>query len=314
MKLHTVFTDSDLAAITGADLLICACGYESRAKYLSSLIIDRVRSKIAIGFPLQKELAYSENEQWFKSVGFEFREPNDQDFRPIIDDALSDAVSGNERPFVIIDVSCLNRYRLAHIVDSLRCLTCSAITIVFLYSLAEFTPPPEDNAPTMVVDPVIPQFAGWTTSPDKPPAAVVGLGYEPSKAIGVIDHLEINNAVWLFAPDGPIADYLITVNQSNESLIDLIQSDGRKLLYSVLDPGSLFQELNSMVDLLKGTYNPLLIPFGPKLFALVSLLVACVHEEVGVWRVSSGTLEQPVDRRPSTHIVGLNVTFIQAEH
>jgi hypothetical protein len=310
MKLQTIVTTETLQNISRVDLLLCACGYESRARYAASLLLENSTLRIAIGFPDQKELAYEANEKWFKANNFTFHEPAEARFREVVDHAFNSALRLSLRPFVVIDISCLNRFRMAHIVDSLRNLNCDAINVMFVYSLAEFTPPPSDTAPTMVVEPVIPQFSGWTNAPDKPPAAVVGLGYEPSKAIGAIDHLEINNAVWLYTPSGPISEYLDRVILSNASLIELIQSEGRKLSYSVLDPGSLFQEINSLIDLLKGSYNPLLIPFGPKLFALVSLLVACVHEEAGVWRVSSGTLEEPVDRKPSQHVIGLNVAFV----
>jgi hypothetical protein len=67
--------------------------------------------------------------------------------------------------------------------------------------------------------------------------------------------------------------------------------------------------MNSLVDTLKPHFNTILIPFGPKLFALMSLLVATLHDDVGVWRVSSGTLEAPVSRKPSGHIISVSVVF-----
>jgi hypothetical protein len=310
MRIKTIVTLPTIEGLGDIDLILCACGYESRARYASSLIYEQAKHRIAVGFQSQRQLAYAENKQWFTENDFTILEPSEDKFRECIEDALKLSLASEISGNIIVDISCFNRFRMANIVDAIRCLASEFVRVTFVYSLAKFVPPPSDAAPTMIVEPVIPQFAGWTNAPDKPPAAIVGLGYEPSKAIGVIDHLEINNAVWLYAPVGPIEDYLREVNSSNESLLNLIQSDGRKLSYSVTDPGALFQDLNSLVDLLKGPYNPLLIPFGPKIFALVALLVACVHEEVGVWRVSSGALEEAVDRKPSGDLIRLQVTFV----
>jgi hypothetical protein len=203
----------------------------------------------------------------------------------------------------------MNRVRLAHLVNALNNATANVIDAVFAYNLAEYSPPPLDEAPTSVAEPVIAEFAGWTTYPERPPAALIGLGYEQSRAIGIVDHLEINNAAWAFIPRGPIAEYSTSVDGANQSFFDMIHVDGRKILYDLMNPASLFREVNSLVEMLKQIYNPILIPFGPKIFALVSLLVASLHEEVGVWRVSSGTMGKAAERAASSYTTVLRTTF-----
>ena len=77
---------------------------------------------------------------------------------------------------------------------------------------------------------------------------------------------------------------------------------------------------NSVVFLEKGfiyeTYGimqkrrPIIIPFGPKIFALVSMLVAYMHHpSVAVWRVSSGRGLHPEDKTSSGVVVGLKTIF-----
>ncbi|MCC4115350.1 hypothetical protein LLG90_08325 [Aromatoleum toluclasticum] len=289
------------------DVFIAACGYEGRARTTAQEFHSTAKKKLAIGFGSQHELEYKANSEWFESAGFELIEVDDGAFRETVDQYLLHCASERSVMDIEVDISCFNRFRLAHLVDALRSLPIPEVKVTFRYSIAEFTPPFEDMAPTVTVEPVIPQFAGWTTRPDRPPAAIVGLGYEPNKAIGIVDHLEINNATWAYYPLGPVPEYYQRVLEANRSLLDIIQADGRCQPYDLNEPAQLFNGMNSLVDMLKPHFNAVLIPFGPKLFALVTLLVASSHDDVGVWRVSSGSLETPVNRKPSGHIVSVSV-------
>ncbi|MEX3998745.1 hypothetical protein AB4Y38_07590 [Paraburkholderia sp. EG285A] len=292
---------------TSVDVFIAACGYEGRARAAAQEFHKSATRKLAIGFASQRELEYEVNKAWFGSAGFDLVEVGDDAFREALDQYLLNRAPECGAMTLEIDISCFNRYRLAHLVDALRALPIAEVVVTFRYSIAEFTPPVDDVAPTVTVDPVIPQFAGWTTRPDRPPAAIVGLGYEPNKAIGIVDHLEINNATWAYYPLGPIPEYYQRVLEANQSLLDIIQADGRCQPYDLKEPAQLFHEMNSLVDMLKPHFNTVLIPFGPKLFALVALLVASLNDDVGVWRVSSGGMEAPVNRKPSGHIVSVSV-------
>ncbi|WP_241300272.1 hypothetical protein [Burkholderia stabilis] len=293
------------------DVFIAACGYEGRAVAASKKFHHVARRKLAIGFTSQRELEYNANKGWFENAGFDLIEVDDDKFRDTLNQYLSLLSPDGDVWNVEVDISCFNRFRMAHLVDALRTLPAGEAFVTFRYSIAEFTPPAEDAAPTVTVAPVIPQFAGWTTRPDRPPAAIVGLGYEPNKAIGIVDHLEINNATWAYYPLGPVPEYYQRVLEANRSLVDIIQSDGRCQPYDLNEPAQLFNEINSLVDMLKPHFNAVLIPFGPKLFALVTLLVASANDDVGVWRVSSGSLEEPVNRKPSGHTVSMMVRFSQ---
>lgn len=298
--------------LSGTDIFIAACGYEQRAIYLSKRLAKDASKRIAIGFTEQQVLDYQENKKWFAENDFEFCDVDDDKFREVFRNKISSLEVTRRGIKVFVDISSFNRFRLAEIVDALRSSTYEQVEVRFGYSIAAYTPPVEDSSPTVVVEPVIPQFAGWTTRPDRPPAAIVGLGYEPNKAIGIVDHLEINNATWAYYPVGPIKDYFTSVRTANQSLLNIIQSDGRCQAYDLDDPAQLFLELNSLVQSLKSQFNVVLIPFGPKIFALLTLLVATLNEDVGVWRVSSGLLETPVCRAASEHVVSFDVIFKHA--
>jgi len=204
---------------TETDIFIAACGYEGRACAAAEKFNSRAKKLLALGFLSQQELDYEENSSWFKSAGFDLIEVIDCDFRNALDAYFLENISEAPSFRLELDISCFNRFRLGHLVDALRNIKKEAISVTFHYSIAEFTPPQEDAAPTVTVEPVIPEFAGWTTRPDRPPAAIVGLGYEPNKAIGIIDHFEINNATWAYYPLGPIPEYYQKVLNANQSLL-----------------------------------------------------------------------------------------------
>lgn len=288
------------------DLLLCACGYEGRAVAVAEQLAQTAATKIAVGFRTQQEVRYDENAAWFRKNGFQLIDVSDAEYEQTVRGAFRVMREMTGGFTVVVDISCLNRVRLARLVRALEELEAEG-EVFLAYNLAKYSPPAEDLEPTSVAEPVIPEFAGWTNYPERPPAAIIGLGYEPSRAIGIVDHLEINNAAWAFVPQGPIGEYSATVDAANRSLLEMISVEGRWMCYDVMNPGALFHELNALAASLKQIYNPILIPFGPKIFAAVALLVASMHDGIGVWRVSSGTLQSPVDRRASEHTTYLRI-------
>lgn len=307
MKLTSVATQQLDDLSERCALLVASCGFESRSTQVAMMFGGHADRKITFGFDRQKLLSYSRNRDWFDRNGFEYIECSDDEFGEQISGLLGEA-SCTSRP-VVIDISCMNRSRLAHCTQAIKSLS-GDLDVAFVYNVALFSPPPEEAGPTTVVEPVLPELAGWTTSPERPVAALMGLGYEQSRAIGIVDHLEINDAIWAFLPAGPILDYLPSVEAANASFLSLLNSDGRKILYDVMNPSALLRDVNGLVDLLKSSYNPILIPFGPKIFALVALLVANQHDEVGVWRVSGGAMSEPCDRGGSEFCVVLRSRFV----
>jgi hypothetical protein len=157
------------------------------------------------------------------------------------------------------------------------------------------------------VGPVAHYFAGWTTRPDLPLAAVLGLGYEEDKALGAFEHVQAS-ARWLVRPISIDHRFDTAVTNANRRLLEGTPA-GRVLGYCVSDPLGCFGIVESLVFGLTRDYNIIVLPFGPKPFALCSLLVACIHPSVAVWRVSAGGFEDPKDQKASGNVYGLQVEF-----
>jgi hypothetical protein len=89
-----------------------------------------------------------------------------------------------------------------------------------------------------------------------------------------------------------VSEYTPALHQANQSVVEMIK--GRVVGYDVDQPFDLFTKLESLIAGVGTRSNCILLPFGPKIFALCALLVACLHPDAAVWRVSGA--EEAVDR------------------
>lgn len=290
------------------DAFLCALGFESRAAYVPSSVEWDANRRYAFGFKDRQTLAYQENVTRLEALGFVLRTVSDEEFRSDILGILSE-ISSAERIRIAIDISCFNRVRIATLVDVFRSgeIGPREVHVDFFYCLAMFSPPSTSRTANTHVSPVIPQFAGWSVDPGLPPFGVVGLGYEQNKALGALEYLQITKPI-VFIPQSSIAEYETEVRSANESL--LAQLDARNILtYRVEDPVATFITIESLLGGTTGRFNPVLLPFGPKIFFVLSVLAACVHVDTAVWRVSAGSADEPSDREPSDSVVSFSAIF-----
>jgi hypothetical protein len=290
------------------DLLICALGYESRSRFIAETQDLRAKERLAIGFPRQQVLRFAENRHWFGRAGFEVAVVEDEQLRSRLDTALAMAKRDSRELRVCCDISSLSRLRIAMVVDAARSFSSvSKVRLDFLYAAPTFSPPPEPLFANGHVGPILPSFAGWTAEPELPVSAIVGLGYEPDKALGAVEHLQAGE-VWTFEPVSAIAEFTQALHDANGTLLDFVPLE-RRLRYRLERPFTLFSALQSLAGSCLRSSNPVILPFGPKMFTLASLLVACRYTDLAVWRVSAGLHEIPVDREANGIVLGLSVDF-----
>jgi hypothetical protein len=288
---------------------IFAAGYEARATYAAANIPHVTARSYAIGFRDKQVLHYRDNVEWFKRSGKDVIVLDDPDFENWTRRFRSDLEALGSVPITIgIDISCFNRSRLASLINAIRTVESHAsITTYFWYSLAKFAAPTGESGPNSHVGPVHPAFSGWFAQPELPPVAVVGLGYEQDKALGAVEHLEAASC-WAFIPQSPEVEYLQHVYLANGALLESIPKS-RQLLYEVRYAANCMSVLHSLISGLTEEANVVLLPFGPKMFALCCLLVASSDNRLAVWRVSSLEHETPMDRVPSGQLFGLQVDW-----
>lgn len=293
------------------DAIVVAVGYERRSRFVAESLADRTQHRLASAFLAQQVESFDENMQWMEDHDFTVVSHSDEEFSNWIGaQLLSLASSATDRDLTIcIDVSSLSRKRLAGAVWSvLASGVLDHAAVEFAYAPAQYEDPPEFDGPIGLAEPAIPEFSGWSGDPATPISMIVGVGYEPDKAIGSVEYFEATS-VWAFAPAGEDPRYDVSVLAANRSLHEFVAGSQHWVEYPVLDAYRTFTTLESLTFGLLGEGRVLLVPFGPKSFALACMLVAAEHwPEVAVWRVSSGELGVPLDRDASGSICSLRVS------
>lgn len=291
------------------DVLFAAAGYERRARYISENLSPGALRRVALGFADRHVHAFRDNVNWYKTHGFEYLEADDATFIQVSDKIWTDIESRDDNELrVCIDISSLSRFRIATLTASLLKLRrWRSISVSFMYAIAEYCDSPMDFEPIVTASPVLPLFAGWSPRTDLPTVAIIGLGYEPDKAVGAYEFIEATS-MWAFLPFGEDSRFDKALKRANASLLSRVAKE-RLIRYRVDQPFSCFASLESLTFGAKTLGRPVLLPFGPKVFALCCLLVGCVHRELSVWRISGGNYSQPIDQVASGKVVGLRVSF-----
>src|SRR4051812_20282866 len=101
------------------DLVVSALGYESRAIAISEKLKSSTRRLVAIGFDHNNDApSYLKNRSWFQvHADAVYEGESDERFVTVFDSeierSLIDCAHTNRPCRIAIDVSCLNRFRIA---------------------------------------------------------------------------------------------------------------------------------------------------------------------------------------------------------
>lgn len=217
---------------------------------------------------------------------------------------LLDLISKQEPEVkIVLDISCMSRTLMADIFSVVAFdLPHSRVELIALYSLAEFTLPVENKLANESIEPVNGRLAGWATPETKPTSLILGLGYEPDKAEGASEYFEPSDQ-WIFIPRSPIPEFLAQVNINNHNLISKTE-ETRLIEYDIDDPEFTYGQLELVISSLTKHSNPVLLPFGPKIFFFLCLFQCLNHPELGVWRVTGRGDSNSAEITASKYIMG----------
>jgi hypothetical protein len=188
---------------------------------------------------------------------------------------------------IFIDISCLSAPKMAGVFAALFNAANQRNIEVFVgYVIAAYTPPPEHLPPNNDIRPLSEEFAGWPRYPSARTSLIVGLGYEREKAEGACEYFD-SNEIQVFLPISPVSDYEDAVKGNNAQLLAAALRDQRAHVYRLDDPEQTFGQLATLLATMVTRSNPVLLPFGPKLFLALCIIAAEMFRDVGVWDVAS---------------------------
>lgn len=301
-----VVASVDARAMADSDLFIFAVGYEARSTHAAAESLGRFDRGLGIRFGVHEELSFEKNLRWAEAqASIDLHLCKSEVSAGAVVAAALDDLSVRR---VTIDVSSFPRAYLAAIIAALweqARRVHHELEARFVYSIPRFSPPPEEHGPVVSFGAVHPSFVG-SPAGSRALATLIGLGYEPELALSAQQVLD-PAVTWLAVPRSVDPDFDAEVASANDVLLNVVD-DSNIWTYDVESPAATFFELESIVAGLARDHNVVLVPLGPKLFAVISLLVALVHRsDVGVWRLSAGGLRIPKEQVAAGPIVGLAV-------
>lgn len=290
------------------DLLIVALGYEERSSHVAKQRAGLSASKFALSFPDSDMLSFASNKNVLSGLGFSII-PMEADIGVQIAKLIAECQTQSRR--VGLDISSLTRLQLAQVVDALLFGSIGAVELDFLYSPAKSEDWSGEIGPITIAQPVHPAFTAWTDDPMQPLVAIIGVGVEDNLSLGVAEFLDVSS-VYAFVPTGGDPQFDILNNAANYDFLETSYVT-RRLVYDLRRPFEIFARLESLIYGIGPERRIAVVPLGPKIFALCSLLASAASERSAtVWRFSSGSLDEPSQREPAGQIVSLHLSIGQS--
>ncbi|WOB27045.1 MULTISPECIES: hypothetical protein [Xanthomonas] len=303
-KISDIY-DCDLGGEISYDIAICSVTGETRGWVIPDLV-SNMSKEVWVFAKKNNNLPYEQDKygNLIRYPGFTVLREN------VIEEAISNFMEGrNEAVRILIDVTCMTRTDMGALFGALLkrpSLKCVPICITVAYVLAEYSEPPLALTFNEDIKPVTPLFAGWPADAISPTSLIVGLGYERGKADGACEYFD-SAENWIFVPRSPIENYDKAVRENNQQIIDKASRQGMLIFYDVNRPVETITSLGALVDDQCFHSNPLILPFGPKIFFAMSLIISAVRDQLGVWHATGDSDIPENDHRPSGVVVSFSI-------
>ena len=280
------------------DLFILALGYEKRSVYLVEKYNISTNHKIAVAhLGKQRLLNRKKNEIFIRNNNFEIIHASGEETFPI--DIILNIIKKDENAVVkiLIDYSCMTKVWYAGIINTITSLSfkCRKMEIYFSYTPAEFNALRRQKRARFINSVV--HEGQKKLSAAKPVALIIGLGLNNLRAEMLINSIKPAVIYYLYADPANNIKYVQRVLRNNQEII--ASSEIRNLYcYPLNDLNKINNILTCLCLDLRLKYKIIIAPFGPKVFSLISILIANRYPDLDVWRVSSGPDEPAIDRIP----------------
>lgn len=276
------------------DLAIYGLGYESRSTFAYEKYKEVSTSNFVLGYVSnQNVLSYQKNKKLYIKES-EIVEVECSQISALLLEKVN-IVNELQEAHVLIDITVMTRHRLALVLSFLLKNLKKGTSITICYIASKYVCPPKGMQPVRKVGPLIEELSGGLGNLSYSTSAILGLGYEQSKALGIYNYLEPDN-VYTFIPKSLNVEFEDDVKKNNLSLLNSIPME-HTFQYDVYSPYDIYIDLKSLILSLSETSRVIIVPLGPKILSAISLIIGIeLYPEISVWRVSSLHSEEPVDR------------------
>lgn len=286
-----------------ADLLITSLGYESRSSTVAHAFENNSCRKIALeNSNMIKEYSYQENSDYLVKQGYEFIRVKSE--IPDVD-AIFQTLSGDD---IRVVLDCTNMpplwyYEFLKWFDEKQAGE-GRVRMRIAYTMAKYVRQPGSRKVKEIFD-----FLKEETrlSSGKKLALILGLGQDKNVSDSIIKMIE-PDLLYLYYTDPPAEKRFVEkVLVNNHKMINQVPI--RNLIaYPIRNGQAIYQSLINTILPLRDEYSIVLIPQGPKIFSVVSMLVHMGYPDI---RISYPRFKKPptADREPKDDPVVLDILF-----
>jgi len=256
-----------------SDLFIASLSYESRCTSIARQLECKTCRKIALSMEGQsKEYEYKDNLLYFQENGFEIIEVSGD--KPQMGDLL--AQSSTEELKIMMDCTSMPQnwyYEIFSWFANNDHLPSACLRMV--YTMAAYV---EEGAPPKVKK--VSEFQNVKTKTKKTKRALIlGLGQEPNVSETICKIVK-PDLLYLFYADPPVEQRFVEkVFVNNHEVINATHI--RNLIsYPINNGTAIYQSLIDVILPLRNEYSITLIPQGPKIFSIASILLQMGYPDI----------------------------------
>jgi hypothetical protein len=280
------------------DILIAACGYESRSCHLIQLSNFNANKKIALLFKEeQNDETRKQNEAIFNAQGFkcyEFASSATNEIQSLLETLCESKKSENIK--LVLDYSSMTKTWFGTIINyfSFNELDYNNLIVYFCYTPEFFIPPAASKNKLSKPEPIFSNQP--SVNKNKPLALLIGLGDDESKVKFLCDFFKPDD-VFLFMPNPSFDEkYTQMVRNNHKNILSHVKSN-HLLSYPAANIEEIDSQITSICLNLRLNYRTILISLGPKTFSLASFLLNARYPDIEIWNMSSAI--NCLDLKPS---------------
>ncbi len=303
-----------LSVVSTLDLFLFAVGYETRSTWLAKHAGLGPKKLVGIAFQGPSIHAFDENVRWCSHANLSPIKWKGADYRKQlmgrIFAAADEARVSRAGPIRLgIDISSMTREMMAEMWAIVLDLPWP-VKCTFFYSCAKFGGVPENFPPITINEPISALFTAWPIEPQLPIELIIGLGYEKGRAAAAIEFFEAQD-VTFFSPVGGPDEYLGQVQGVNRTILGG-RTSYPSVKYDLMNVFDATARLSQLVARTVSSARSVIVPFGPKTFALAAMLTAISFpKRVSVWRLSGGINDPTPDREPTGAVSAVDVLLCE---
>lgn len=304
MELSSInHVDPSQLADFKADLFITGLGYESRSTTVARRFENNSCKKIALeNSNVIKEFSYQDNSKYLEQQGFEIIRVESE--LPDVD-AIFQSLSGDT---INVAIDCTNMppiwyYEFFKWFDEKQAGD-GSVRMRIAYTMARYVRQPGSRKVKEILD-----FLKDEVRPanGKKVALILGLGQEKNVSDSIFKIIN-PDLLYLYYADPPAEKRFVEkVLVNNHNLIN--EAPIRNLVaYPIRNAQTIYQSLINIILPLRNEYSIVLIPQGPKIFSVVSMLIHMGYPDI---KISYPQFKKPpaADREPKDDPVVLDILF-----